>query len=98
MNKKALEALIARLDNLEARSRDVEVGMTAIRRELQAELGIKEPVKTSSARQPFEDIATKIVEACEPTAKPPDQVEWEILEELKAAYQRGLTDGKEQNW
>ena len=35
------EILIAQLDNLEARARDVEAGMTRIRRKLQDEFRIK---------------------------------------------------------
>ena len=42
MKKLDAERLIARLDNLEARCRDVETGMTAIRRELQDEFRMDE--------------------------------------------------------
>jgi hypothetical protein len=41
MTKDEAETLIAQLDNLEARSRDVESGMTRIRRRLQDEWKIK---------------------------------------------------------
>jgi chaperonin cofactor prefoldin len=41
MTKDDAERLIARLDNLEARARDVEAGMTRIRRELQDAFRVK---------------------------------------------------------
>ena len=41
MRRDEAEILIAKLDNLEARARDVEAGMTRIRRELQREFRIK---------------------------------------------------------
>ena len=41
MRKEEAERLIAQLDNLESRARDVEAGMTRIRRELQDEFRIK---------------------------------------------------------
>ena len=41
MTRNDAEILIAKLDNLEARARDVEVGMTRIRRELQDQFHLK---------------------------------------------------------
>lgn len=41
MTKAEAETLIAKLDNLEARARDVEAGMTRIRRELQKQFRVK---------------------------------------------------------
>ena len=41
MRRDEAETLIAKLDNLEARARDVEGGMTRIRRQLQDEFEVK---------------------------------------------------------
>lgn len=55
MTKKDAEVFIAKLDNLEARCRDIETEMTRLRRELQDEFRIKmwdyDPAKPAITRE-----------------------------------------------
>ena len=55
IKKEDAERIIAVLDNLEARTRDIEVGIQRIRRELQDEFKIKmwdyDPARPADSRQ-----------------------------------------------